>query len=132
MRIFRYSLALVAVALFGGLHYGLVVPNPLLWNAVPVTVTAYNSTPRQTLGDPFEAAWGDRLEPGMKSVAVSRDLLDMGLDHGTEVHIEGMDGPYLVLDKMNSRFERRVDVYMGLDVEAAREFGKQEAVIYWR
>ncbi|MFH1912906.1 MAG: hypothetical protein ABIK45_01350 [Pseudomonadota bacterium] len=124
--------AVAAAALLAGLFYGLAVPNPLLWNSERVTVTAYNSTPRQTVGDPFVAAWGDRLEPGMMSVAVSRDLLEMGLDHRTEVHIEGLGGPYLVLDKMHHRFERRVDVYFGLDVAAARVFGRQEAVIYWR
>ncbi|MUM77473.1 hypothetical protein GKC30_07510 [Pseudodesulfovibrio sp. F-1] len=126
-------LAAVAVAtLLAGLHYGLTVPNAVLWNSERVTLTAYNSTPRQTAGDPFVAAWGDRLEPGMMSVAVSRDLLALGLDHGTEIHIKGLGGPYLVLDKMHQRFERRVDVYFGLDVAAAREFGRQEAVIYWR
>ena len=43
-----------------------------------VTVTAYNSVPEQTNEQPTIAAWGDQLAPGMKVIAVSRDLLEMG------------------------------------------------------
>ena len=96
-----------------------------------VTVTAYNSVPSQTLGDPFVAAWGDRLEPGMKAVAVSHDLLSLGLRRGVSIEIEGLDGEYLVLDKTAGRFRERVDLYMGLDVEAAKAFGVQQRRIFW-
>lgn len=96
-----------------------------------VTATAYNSLPDQTYGDPNETAWGDRLEPGMKAIAVSRDLIDMGLDHQTAVKIEGLEGEYLVLDKMASRWQKRIDIYMGEDVEAAMAWGKRTVVISW-
>ena len=99
--------------------------------SLTVTATAYNSVPSQTFGDPFETAWGDRLEPGMHVIAVSHDLLDMGLGHKSVVRIEGFEEEYIVLDKMASRWERRIDIYMGEDVEAAREWGKREVVIYW-
>jgi hypothetical protein len=39
----------------------------------------------------------------MKAVAVSRDLIEMGLSHGIKVSIDGMDGTYTVMDKMNKR-----------------------------
>lgn len=97
-----------------------------------VTVTAYNSVPSQTNSQPTVAAWGDTLKPGMKVVAVSRDLLDEGLSHGSVLRIEGFQGKYVVLDKTAARFTKRVDVYMGVDVEAAKEFGVKQLRISWR
>lgn len=96
-----------------------------------VTATAYNSLPGQTSGDPSIGAWGDRLEPGMRAIAVSRDLIPLGLTHGARVKIEGFDGEYRVLDKLAARWTKRIDVYMGVDVEAARRFGKREVRISW-
>jgi 3D (Asp-Asp-Asp) domain-containing protein len=97
-----------------------------------VTATAYNSLAGQTHGDPALAAWGDRLEPGMKAIAVSRDLIAMGLGHGAAVRIEGLPGEYRVLDKLHKRWKKRIDVYMGLDKQAAIDFGKRELRIFWR
>jgi 3D (Asp-Asp-Asp) domain-containing protein len=98
-----------------------------------VTATAYNSVEAQTKkGDPATAAWGDQLEPGMKAIAVSRDLLQQeGLDYNTKVKIEGLPGTYRVLDKMNKRWEKRIDIYMGEDIVMAKEFGKQQVEISW-
>lgn len=96
-----------------------------------VTVTAYNSVPAQTSGDPSVAAWGDRLKPGMKAIAVSRDLLRQGLGHGTRVRIEGFKGEYAVMDKIAKRFKKRIDIYMGLDVAKAKKFGKKTLKISW-
>jgi len=97
-----------------------------------VTATAYNSLPSQTANDPALTAWGDRLEPGMRALAVSRDLIGMGLDHETQVCIEGMPGLWTVRDKMARRWKRKVDLYLGTDQEAALEFGKRRLVIRWR
>ena len=97
-----------------------------------VTATAYTSTRGQTDSTPSIAAWGDRLAPGMKAIAVSRDLLELGLGRGTEVTIEGLDGTYVVLDKMNRRWKRKIDIYMGNDIRAAREWGKRSVEIRWR
>jgi 3D (Asp-Asp-Asp) domain-containing protein len=96
-----------------------------------VTATAYNSVPEQTDSDPHLAAWGDSLAPGMKVIAVSRDLIPAGLDRRTPVKIEGFPGVYLVLDKMNKRWEKRIDIYMGLDLEAARAWGTRQVEISW-
>ncbi|HXG27480.1 MAG TPA: hypothetical protein VNJ47_01355 [Nevskiales bacterium] len=95
-----------------------------------VTATAYNSVPEQTDDDPDIAAWGDRLEPGTKSIAVSRDLLEKGLKRHARVRIHGLPGEYVVLDKMHQRWENRIDIYMGEDVRAARHFGKRKVRIY--
>lgn len=96
-----------------------------------MTATAYNSLPGQTSGDPEIAAWGDRLSPGMAVIAVSRDLLELGLTRGCRVHVEGFDDPFVVLDKTAARFERRIDIYMGTDRDAALEFGKRRVSIRW-
>ena len=98
-----------------------------------VTATAYNSLEAQTKkGDAFTTAWGDQLEPGIKAIAVSRDLLnEYGLSHNMKVQIEGLEGTYRVLDKMNKRWKRRIDIYMGNDLDKAREFGKQQVEITW-
>jgi len=99
--------------------------------SLKVTATAYTSSVRETDSTPTLAAWGDTLKPGMKSIAVSRDLLTLGLTHNQEVRIEGLEGTYLVLDKMNKRWKNKIDIYMGNDIEKAREWGKQSVVIYW-
>ena len=95
-----------------------------------VTVAAYNSVPSQPNSQPTVAAWGDMLKPGMKVVATSRDLLHEGLSHGSVLRIEGFQGEYVVLDRTAARFTKRVDVYMGLDVETAKEFGVQQIRIF--
>jgi 3D (Asp-Asp-Asp) domain-containing protein len=96
-------------------------------HSLPVTATAYHTDPDQR----SVTAWGDTLRPGMKALAVSRDLIPMGLDYGTEVKVEGLPGAYVVLDKMAPRWDRRIDIYMDTDEEAAQEWGVQEVTIHW-
>ena len=99
--------------------------------SLKVAVSAYTSSVGETDSTPTLAAWGDTLKPGMKSIAVSRDLIELGLTHNQEVRIEGLEGKYRVLDKMNKRWKKKIDIYMGNDVKKARQWGKQERVIYW-
>ena len=99
------------------------------WKTLEVTATAYNSLAYQTNSNPQITAFGDSLKPGLKYIAVSRDLLKMGLKHNTPVKIEGFDGVYLVKDKMNRRWIKRIDIYMGVDVKAARNWGKKKISI---
>jgi 3D (Asp-Asp-Asp) domain-containing protein len=47
------------------------------------------------------------------------------------VRIEGLPGTYKVVDTMAARWTDRVDIYMGKDVDAAREWGRQEVRIHW-
>lgn len=97
-----------------------------------VTATAYNSLPTQTHSQhPAITAWGDTLKPGMKAVAVSRDLIEKGLTHGTTIRINGLEGEYVVLDKMNKRWEKKIDIYMGRNVEKALRWGRREVIISW-
>ncbi len=97
-----------------------------------VTASAYNSLPAQTDATPFEAAWGDELKPGMKIIAVSGDLIELGLDRGTKVRIDAFpSNTWTVLDRMPSRHRNQIDIYMGLDLKAAREWGIKEVTIHW-
>jgi len=99
--------------------------------SMQVTATAYPTHPADTDRTPNLAAWGDTLKPGMKAIAVSRDLIDAGLGHGQEVRIDGLDGTYVVLDKMHSRWKKKIDIYMGKNRKKARKWGKQPVTIYW-
>lgn len=103
-----------------------------IWKSRLVSVSAYNSTIAQTDGLPTLAAWSDTLVPGMKAIAVSRDLIALGLDHNTQVKIEGLDGVFLVKDKMAPRMKNKIDIYMGNDIEKAREWGTKKLKIQFR
>jgi 3D (Asp-Asp-Asp) domain-containing protein len=96
-----------------------------------VTATAFNSLPKQGQGNPNVGAWGDRITPGMNTVAVSADLVSLGLTRGTKVKIEGLRNEYVVLDRMPAKWKKRIDIYMGIDVKAARAWGRREVNIYW-
>lgn len=97
-----------------------------------VTATAYTSHENQTDDTPFLAAWNNRLVPGEKSIAVSRDLLSrFGMRNGTKVRISGLKGYYEVRDKMNKRYKKRIDIYMGLNLKKALKWGRRSVVIYW-
>lgn len=97
-----------------------------------VTATAFNSLPGQGAGEDHTlAAWGDILMPGMRAIAVSRDLIALGLDHGTPVRIEGLEGIWYVRDKMNARWRNKIDIYMGEDLRAALNWGRRRVTIHW-
>ncbi len=102
------------------------------WNSMTVTASAYNSTIAQSDGSPHLTAWGDSLRPGMKYIAVSRDLIRKGLKHNTPVVIEGFEGLYLVKDKMHHKWRNKIDIYMGMDIKAARQWGRRKICIDYR
>ena len=102
------------------------------WKTIEVTATAYNSLAYQTDSDPNITAYGDSLQPGLKSIAVSRDLLKLGMKHNTPIVIEGLKGLYFVNDKMNRRWTKRVDIYMGDDVNAAKQWGRKKIILHYR
>jgi 3D (Asp-Asp-Asp) domain-containing protein len=97
-----------------------------------VTATAYTSRKAETDDDPTIAAWGGKLKPGMKAIAVSHDLISAGLSKNTKVRIEGLEGHYVVMDKMNRRWKKRIDIYYGNDVKAAKKWGARKITIYWK
>ncbi|WP_239970662.1 3D domain-containing protein [Confluentibacter citreus] len=99
------------------------------WHTIEVTASAYNSTRHQTDSNPYITAYGDSLKPGLNYIAVSKDLVKKGLKHNTPVKIEGFDSIYFVKDRMHSRWKNRIDIYMGLDVKAARQWGRKKVSI---
>lgn len=99
---------------------------------ITVTATAYNSLEGQTANHPAVSAWGDTLKPGMHVIAVSRDLIDLGLTHNTKVNIDGFSETFYVKDKMNKRWTKKIDIYMGEDSEGAKNWGKQEVDITFK
>ena len=100
-------------------------------HVLKVTASAYTSTVCQTDRTPYLAAWNNRLKPSVKSIAVSRDLLALGLTNGTKVRIDGYKHNYAVLDKMNKRWKKKIDIYMGCDRRRALRWGKQTVTIRW-
>jgi 3D (Asp-Asp-Asp) domain-containing protein len=97
-----------------------------------VTASAYTSHVNQTSASPFLTAWGHKLIPGQKTIAVSRDLISKyGLTNGSKVKIGGLDGEYVVRDKMNKRYTEHIDIYMGLDKAKALRWGRRSATISW-
>ncbi|WP_339652243.1 hypothetical protein [uncultured Maribacter sp.] len=100
------------------------------WAPLQVIATAYNSIPYQTSYEhPGITAYGDSIKPGLKWIAVSRDLLNKGLVYNTMVKIDTFEGVYLVKDKMHSRWKNRIDIYMGENVNKAKEWGRRKITI---
>ena len=126
------GLCLAAAALSGCAWFrGAPEPSRARVHELEVTATAYNSVRGQTDGDATLTAFGIRLRPGMRIVAVSRDLEKLGLREGVRITIDGVEGEWEVGDRMAKRWSRRIDLYMGLDVRAARGWGKRRVRIRW-
>ncbi|TYB76328.1 3D domain-containing protein [Bizionia myxarmorum] len=106
-------------------------PPEYTWQHLTVTATAYNSVTNQTSSNPHITAFGDSLFPGLKYIAVSNDLIRKGLKHNTPVSIQGLEGLYLVKDKMHSRKKNHIDIYMGLNIKAAKEWGRKKVQIVY-
>ena len=136
---FRLSLILFVISLSGNfVECSDTVPEvPVVikaeslenWNSIVVTASAYNSLESQGTGNVNLTAWGDTLVPGMKSIAVSEDLIAKGLTYKTKVKIEGLDGTYVVNDKMHPRWKNKIDIYMGVDREKALKWGRKKVEI---
>ena len=53
------------------------------------------------------------------------------MDHNKTVKISGLEGEYIVLDKMSKRWKKKIDIYMGNNKKKAKEWGKKKVTIYW-
>ncbi|MDO7173561.1 3D domain-containing protein [Mariniflexile sp. AS56] len=100
-----------------------------IWHDLKVTASAYNSLKSQTNSNPHITAFGDSLKPGLNYIAVSRDLFRKGLIRDTPVKIKGFDSIFYVKDRMHSRWENKIDIYMGIDVKAAKKWGRKKVSI---
>ena len=99
------------------------------WHELKVTASAYNSVKNQTDANPHITAFGDSLKPGLRYIAVSKDLYRKGLRHNTPVKIKGFDSIYFVKDRMHGRWKNKIDNYMGTDVKAAKAWGRKKIKI---
>ena len=124
------AIGLTASALSGCAWFR-AAPPPALEHELWVTATAYNSVRSQTDADGSLTAFGLRLRPGMRIVAVSRDLEKLGMRQGVRIAIDGVKGEWEVGDRTASHWKRRIDLYMGLDEKAARAWGKRRVRIRW-
>lgn len=103
---------------FGTLPESSLRPPTKTYKNIPVT--AYNSVPWQTDSTPCIGAQGTDicayLEAGSNSCAANF------LPLGTVIEVDGL-GTCVVRDRMNARYNYRVDWYMGMDVTSAKKFG---------
>jgi 3D (Asp-Asp-Asp) domain-containing protein len=82
-----------------------------------VTATVYHAVPEQTDSTPFVTASMKQINPdnpaGHRWIAVSRDLEKLGYTFGARVCVEGIDkafdGDWIVQDRMNKRYTKRID-----------------------
>lgn len=96
-----------------------------LWNnsgkKINVTVTVYNPVKSQCDSDPLITANNSKIDlkklnaGKLKWVAVSRDLLRNGVSYGDKIRLTSKENPkingeYFVMDCMNKRFTKRVDL----------------------
>ena len=114
---------------------------------ITVNVTAYSSHRGQTDSTPFLAAWNNKLTKCDKfnpkrvnkdgvngSIAVSRDLLKKGkLKNGDKIILKTKEGKkigtFVVKDKMNKRFKKKIDIYFHKDREAALKWGIKKGLV---
>ena len=92
-----------------------------------VPVTAYNSVPGQTDDTPCIGAQGTDIctlhENGTNTCAANF------LPLGTLIEIEDL-GSCIVRDRMNSRYYRRIDWYMNLNIADAKTFGVKRRRVF--
>jgi len=90
----------------------------LIKEKVNAVVTAYNTVPEQTWGDPCISASGDNI-CGMKNVVACPRSIPLG----TWVIID--DTYYQCLDRLAVKYDNRFDISFDKDIQGAKEFGKQ-------
>ena len=90
-----------------------------------VTATVYNAVPAQTNSDPSHTASMFKLDLSNpykhRIIAVSRDLL-IKFPMGTKVRVSGTkyDGVYVVEDKMNKRYKKRIDILINVGMKIGK------------
>jgi 3D (Asp-Asp-Asp) domain-containing protein len=93
-----------------------------------VTVTAYTSEPRQTDDTPCISA--DNSDICVKYAAGEKICATNDHPMHAKLHIEGY-GECTVRDRMNTRYTGtgRVDIYLGMDTPAARQWGARHVAV---
>lgn len=103
---------IMGLGLFTLIIGGRTTPNA----EVVVDATIYHAVEGQTDSTPLITASGKHINPnnpaGHRWIAVSRDLEKLGFVFGEKVLVTGaeqMDGVYVVEDRMNRRWTKRID-----------------------
>jgi 3D (Asp-Asp-Asp) domain-containing protein len=97
------------------------------FNTLKVTATAYTARKEECNSEPWITASGTPSRVGV--IAISRDLERVGVNLGDFVIVKGM-GLFRVEDRMNKRWEKRIDI-LHANLEAARRFSKRKVEILW-
>lgn len=95
---------------------------------INVTVTVYNPVKSQCDSDPLITANNSKIDlkklnaGKLKWVAVSRDLLRNGVSYGDKIRLTSKENPkingeYFVMDCMNKRFTKRVDLLVPKNIK---------------
>ena len=94
---------------------------------VVVDATIYHAVEGQTDSTPLITASGKHINPnnpaGHRWIAVSRDLEKLGFVFGEKVLVTGaeqMDGVYVVEDRMNRRWTKRIDFLVNETMKGGR------------
>ena len=91
-----------------------------------VTATCYNATVEQCDSTPLITAFGYKIDPSypkrQRFLAISRDL-EQYYSKGDTVIIDGTgvyDGHWMIADRMNRRWERKIDFLVSSDDHIAK------------
>jgi len=90
----------------------------LIKEQVYAVITAYNTVPEQTWGDPCISASGDNI-CGMSNVVACPRSIPLG----TWVIIDSEY--YQCLDRLALKYDARFDISFDKDVQGAKDFGKK-------
>ncbi|MFP5221589.1 MAG: hypothetical protein ACLGSA_04810 [Acidobacteriota bacterium] len=99
-----------------------------------VTATAYTMRPSEISNKKSKkTACDDHLTPQSKgqTIAVSPDLVKAGLKCGTVVTIEGVSSGFVVTDRVPGKHRNHIDIYVGDDVQMAKEWSRRKVKITW-
>ena len=95
--------------------------------ATHVTATIYHADPKQCNADYLTTASMKKINAsnpqGHRWIAVSRDLEALGFTFDTDVAVEcccPLDGVWTVQDRMNKRWEKRIDFLVNKDITTGK------------
>lgn len=88
--------------------------------------SAFNSTPEQTDGNPCQAA--DQSDICVRYLAGECLIAGNFAKLGSQHYVDGF-GVCTLIDRMNRRYSQEVDIYFGMDVAAAKKFGRRPILV---
>ena len=103
--------------------------------SIYVTCTIYHAVPEQTDTTPFITASGAHINKdnpqGHRWIAVSRDLEALGFVFDAKVRVtgtNGLDGIYVIQDRMNARWTKRIDLLVNKEIKGGKWNVKLELI----